>query len=101
MIAYELNINEYTVHEFVSQDLNMRTLCATMVPKDLNDDQKASRNDVSAEMLERLETEAHFLNGVIIDDESWFLEYDPEIKRQREEWHTPQSPRQRKARMNK
>jgi hypothetical protein len=45
-----------------------------MVPENLNDDQKARRNEVSAEMLQRLETEPDFLNGVITGDESWFLE---------------------------
>jgi hypothetical protein len=56
---------------------------------------------MSAEMLERLETEPDFLTGVITDDESWFVEYDPETKRQSEEWHTPQSPRQKKALVSK
>jgi hypothetical protein len=40
----------------------MRRVCAKMVLKDLNDYQKARRNKVSAEMLERLETEPDFLN---------------------------------------
>jgi hypothetical protein len=33
MIAGELNINECRVHKIVAQDLNMRKLCAKMVPK--------------------------------------------------------------------
>jgi hypothetical protein len=67
----------------------------------VNDDQKTRRNEVSAEMLERLENEPDFLNRVITDKESWFSEYDPETKRQSEEWHTPQAPRQKEARMSK
>jgi hypothetical protein len=55
-----------------------------MIPKNLNDDQKARRNEVSAEMLQRLETESDFLNRVITDDESWVFEYAPETKRQSE-----------------
>jgi hypothetical protein len=35
-------------------------------------------------MLQRLETEPVFLTWVITDDESWFYEYDHEIKRQSE-----------------
>jgi hypothetical protein len=62
-----------------------------MVSKNLNDYQKARQNEVSAEMLERLETEPDFLNWVITGDESWFFEYDPETKRQSEEWLTPVS----------
>jgi hypothetical protein len=55
----------------------------------------------SAEMLEWLETEPYFLNRFITGDESWFFEYDPETKRQSEEWHVPQSARKKKAYMSK
>jgi hypothetical protein len=79
----------------------MRTMCAKMVPKNLNDDQKACRNEVLAEMLEWLKTEPYFLNQVITGDESWFFEYEPEMERQSEEWHMTQSPRQKKAHMSK
>jgi transposase len=85
MIADELNINEGTVHQIVTQDLNMRKLCAKMVPEKLNDDQKARRNEVSAETRERLETEPDFLNRVIRGHESccfFFFEYDPATIRQ-------------------
>jgi hypothetical protein len=101
IIADELNINECTIQQIVTEDLNMRKLCAKIVPKGLNDDQKACPNDMSAEMLEQLETELDFLNRVIIYDERWFFEYDPEIKRQSEEWNAPQSTRKRKVRMSK
>jgi hypothetical protein len=97
MIADELNINECTVHRTVTQDLKMRKVGAKMVPKNLNDNQKGRRNEVSAEMLERRETEPDFLNRVITVYESWFFEYDPETKRQSEEM----SPRQKQARMSK
>jgi hypothetical protein len=70
-------------------------------PKKLNDDQKARRNEVSAEMREWLETEPDFLNRVITGDESWFFEYDPETRRRSEKRHTPQTPKQKEARMSK
>jgi hypothetical protein len=41
MIADELNINECMAHQIITKGMNMRTLCAKMVPKDLNDDQKS------------------------------------------------------------
>jgi hypothetical protein len=100
MIADELNINECMVHQVVTQALNMRKACAKMVKKNLKN-QKAGRNEVSAEMLEQLETEPDFLIRVKTGDESRFFEYLPETKRHSEEWNTPQSPRQKKARMNK
>jgi hypothetical protein len=86
MTADDLNSHECTVHQTVTQNLNMRKVCAEMVSKNLNDDQRARRKEVSAEMLERLETEPDILNWVVIGNESWFFEYDPETKRQSEEW---------------
>jgi hypothetical protein len=71
------------------------------VSKIVNDYRKARRNEVSAEMVEQLECEPGFLNRGIAGDESWFFEYGSEAKRQSEKWHTPQSPRQKKARISK
>jgi hypothetical protein len=73
MIAGELN--GCTVHQIITQDLNMRKVCAKMVPKNLNGVHKARRIEVSAEMLER----------IITGEGNWFFEYDPETKRQSEE----------------
>jgi hypothetical protein len=78
IIADELDINECTVHQSFTQNLNMRTFCAKMIQ---NDDQKAHQNDLSTEMLERSETEPDFLNQVITGGEIWFFEYDPKFQR--------------------
>jgi hypothetical protein len=66
----------------------MRKVCAKIVPKNLNNKQNAGRNEVSAEPLE---TKLDFLTWVITSDESWFFKYNPETKRQSEEWYTPVS----------
>jgi hypothetical protein len=101
MIADDLNINECTVHQIVAENLNTREACAKMVPKILNDDQKARRNELSAEILERLETEPDFHSRDITGAGSRFLEYGPETKGQSEECHAPLSPREKKVRVNK
>ena len=41
------------------------------------------------------------MHKVITGDESWVFDYDPETKRQSEEWHTKSSPRPKKARMSR
>jgi low affinity Fe/Cu permease len=74
--------NECRVHKIVAQNLNMRKVRAKMDSEILNDDQKARRNEVSIEMLQRPEIEPDFLNWIITGDESWFFEYDAETKRQ-------------------
>ena len=72
-----------------------------MVPKNLTTEQKANRGDVCLDLLDRLEREPEFFSRVIIGDESWILEYNPETKHQSREWHTAKSPHPKKARMSK
>ena len=79
----------------------MRKVCTKMVPKNLTMEQKANRRDVCLDLLDRFEREPEFFSFVIIGDESWILEYDPETKLQIQEWHTANSPRPKKARMSK
>ena len=47
MISNELNLNRFTVHQILTQDLDTRKVCAKMVPKNLKTEQKANRRDVS------------------------------------------------------
>ena len=42
MIRSELNLNRFTIHQILTQDLNMRKVCAKMVPKNLTTEQKAN-----------------------------------------------------------
>ena len=101
MISSELNVNWFTVNQILTQDLDMRKVCAKMVPKKLTTEQKANRRDVFLDLLDRLEREPEFFSRVITGDESWILEYNPETKRQSRKWHTANSPRPKKARMRK
>ena len=81
MIIIELNLNRFNVHQNLTQDLDMRKVCAKMVPKNLTTEQKANRNDVCLDLLNHLEREPEFFSRVITGDESWILEYDLETKR--------------------
>jgi len=101
MISSELNLNQFTVHQILTQDLDMRKVCAKMAQKNLTNERKANRRDVCLDLLDRLEREPEFFSRFITGDESWILEYDPETKRQSREWHTANPPRPKKARMSK
>lgn len=101
MIAETLNIAKTTVHDIVTINLQMRKVCAKLVPKLLTADQKMNRVTIARELLERVQDNPDFLNNVITGDETWAFEYDPETKRQSSEWLTPTSPRPKKARMSK
>ena len=82
VISSELNLNRFTVHQILTQDLDMRKVCAKMVPKNLTTEQKTNRRDVCLDLLDCLERESEFFSRVITGDESWILEYGPETKRQ-------------------
>ena len=47
MISSMLNLNRFTVHQILTQDLDMRKVCTKMVPKNLATERKANRRDVS------------------------------------------------------
>ena len=88
MISSELNLNRFNVHQILTQDLDMRKVCAKMVPKNLTTEQKASPRDVFLDLLDHLEREPEFFSHIITGNESWILEYDSEKKHQSREWHT-------------
>ena len=68
MISSELNLNRFTVRQILTQDLDMRKVCAKMVPKNLTTRQKANRRDVCLDLLGRLEREPEFFSRVITGD---------------------------------
>ena len=76
----------------VVECLEMRKLCAKMVPKILSEYQRQRRFTVCQDITERLEAEPDLLNSVIAGDETWVFEYDPEAKRQSREWKSYGSP---------
>ena len=74
MICSELKLNRFTVHQILTQDLDMRKVCAKVVPKNLTTEQKANQMDVCLDPLYRLERDQEFFSRVITGDESWILE---------------------------
>ena len=101
MMAEELNINRESVRIILSEELGMRKMCAKMVPKLLSDDHKQHRVRVCEDTLEEIGADPDFLRHIITGDETWVFQYDPETKRQSQQWFTPNSPRPKKARMSK
>ena len=93
MISSELYLNRFTVHQILTQDLDMGNVCAKM--------HKANRRDMFIDLLDHLEREPEFFSRVITGDESCILDCGSETKRQIQEWQTVNSPRPKKARMSK
>ena len=89
-IAEQVNIDRETVRKVLTEGLYMRKVCAQMVPKELTEEQKQRRVTICQDFLERQDD---ILGCVIIGDETWVYQYDPERKRQSAQWKTANSPR--------
>ncbi|GFU26018.1 protein GVQW3 [Trichonephila clavipes] len=68
MIAKQLGRDKMVVHKIISEDLEMRKICAKLVPKVLTDVQKQNREAVSKDLLKRTEEDPHFFGNVITGD---------------------------------
>jgi hypothetical protein len=71
-------MNRETVRQIFTDDLEMRTFSAKMVPRFLTDDQKQRRLHSSSNLLHNVE----MFDRVITGDETWCFQHDPETKRQ-------------------
>ena len=60
-----MNIDRETVKKILTEDLDMRKVCAKMVPEDLTEEQKQSRITICQDLLERQDD---ILGHVITDD---------------------------------
>ena len=101
MIAEELSFNKDTVWGIITENIEMRKVCAKMVPKLLSEDQKERRVTVCEDIIERRKGDPDLLRRVITGDESWIFEYDTETKQQSRQLKSLASPRPKKARMSK
>ena len=98
MIASQLDLKKDSVWKIITEDLGMWKVCAKMVPRLLNDDQKERHMQACEDIIECLQTELDLLRRVITGDETWIFEYDPENKHQSCQW---KSLRPKKARLSK
>jgi len=70
-IAEQVNIGRETVRKILTEDLDMRKVCAKMVPKKLTEEQKQRRVIICQDLLERQDD---ILGRVITGDETWVYE---------------------------
>ena len=97
-IVEQVNIDRETVRKILIEDLDMRKVCAKMVPKELNEEQKQRRVTICQHLFERHDD---ILSHVITGDETWAYQYDPEMKQQSAQWKTTNSPQPKKFRWSK
>jgi hypothetical protein len=100
MMAEELNLDRETVRMVLTVDLRLRKVSAKMVPQILSDDQKQRWLDVCSDLSHQLAEGNNFLDRVIMCDESWCFQYDPEMKCRSMQWKISASPRPKKTCMS-
>jgi len=66
-IAEQVNIDRETVGKILTEDLDMRKVCAEMVPKKLTEEQKQRRATICQDLLERQDD---ILGRVVTGDET-------------------------------
>ena len=81
-VAEEVNLDRESVRRILTEELNMRKVCAKMVPKLLSDEQKERRKDLCLDLLQRTENEPDLLNSIITCDETCLFTYDLETNLQ-------------------
>lgn len=115
-MSHDLYFNFFTVQQILTQAFGMKKVCVKMVPNSLMNEHKNNRKDASIGLLDHVERSQnpsaikhwpsgpHWKGVRILQPQvanHGFFEYDPEAKRQSQEWHTANFPLPRKARMSK
>ena len=100
MISSELNLNGFSVHQILTQDLNMRKL-RQVGSKETHDWAEGQSEGCGSWSSGPPWEGAKILQSRY--QRWWIMDFwvDPETKRQSWEWHTANSPRPKKARMSK
>lgn len=101
MLAEELNTNRETVRQILTIDLGKRKVCARFVPHQLTEDQQIARVAHCRDIIQTAENDPDFLDSIITGDETWCFKYDPDTKRQSEQWKSKGEPKPQKLRFQK
>ena len=94
-LAAFLNIGKSTVHEILTQDLELRNVSSVWVPHNLSDENKACRVNC-AEQIRRLflqEGMDAFCDKLVVQDETWVYLKGQENKQQNRCWLQADQPR--------
>ena len=80
----------------IMDTLEYSKVFARWVPRQLTEAYKQSLLEACSKLLEYCHSEKSFLQRVVIRDETWVHQFEPELKRASMEWRHPTSPRSKK-----
>jgi len=92
-----MNISYSSVQNILTTDLNMRRVTARFVPCVLTVEQKQQHLSISLELCDHAASDSSLLGNVIMGDETWVYDYDPETRVQSSQWKSPSSPHAKKV----
>jgi ABC-type xylose transport system substrate-binding protein len=70
MIAEIVSMDKEMVRQILHDKLNMRKVCAKMVPKNLTQGQKDNRKNICSNIMERITKQPDVLENVITCEET-------------------------------
>lgn len=86
-----------SIQRILTDELHMKKVSASWVPRMLTNEQKEIRCQVSKANLEKYQADPdNFLRRFVTMDESWIHHFDPETKQQSMTWKRPSSPTPKK-----
>ena len=86
-VSNQFSISKALAHQILHKNLSMSKVNARWVPKQLTEDQKASRMTLAKEHLAHFNhDENKFLKDFVIGDEIWVHYAEPETKAQSKQW---------------
>ena len=93
-IAHELDISHGSVHQILTESLQMRKIVARWVPHMLSESEKHQHVNIARKLLKRYGEDGNeMLQQIVAIHETWIRSFEPELKRQSSEWNTKNSPR--------
>jgi DNA-binding Xre family transcriptional regulator len=86
-IAETIGISKERAVYILQEELDMKKLCASWVPRLLTAEQKRARMKISEQCLDRFnKNKTDFVRRFVIMDETWIHHYTPESKQQSKQW---------------
>ena len=101
-VTESFGISHGSANEIITRNLKMKRIAARWVPHFLTRDQMQEKIRLAEEHINRHEKEGEsFLNRIVAIDEIWLCSYEPALKFQSTEWHSPAPLRPAKFRRKK
>jgi hypothetical protein len=96
-VAEMVNLDGKSVWRILTDELNVKKVCAKRVPKMPSVEQKELWKEICPDLLQHTKNKPDLLKSVITCDETWIFMYNPETKWQAVHWKSPNSPRTKKG----